>query len=110
MAAMGSYDSSLQMFVQTPREVDMIRLNFMRWLAEQGRLEQRVHGAVSGVLKDGYRRRSQGGESVSPANLFPRSTEGRYKFDGFEGAPMDAYQPAKFFEGNLQGGIFKERG
>ena len=34
MAAMGPYDSSLQMFVQTPREINMTRLGFMRWLAE----------------------------------------------------------------------------
>ena len=110
MAAMGPYDSSLQMFVQTPREIDMTRLNFMRWLAEQGRLEQRVHGAVSGALKDGYKPHSQGGESVLPASLFPCSTEGRYRFDGHELAPVDAYQPAKFPEGNYQGKFFKERG
>lgn len=50
MAAMGPYDSSLQMFVQTPRPVDMSRLSFMRWLAEHGRLEHRVAGPSSGPL------------------------------------------------------------
>jgi hypothetical protein len=50
MAAMGPYDSSLQMFVQTPRPVDMTRLSFMRWLAEHGRLEHRVAGPSSGPL------------------------------------------------------------
>lgn len=50
MAAMGQYDSSLQMFVQTPREVDMTRLAFMRWLAEANRLEHRIAGPSSGPL------------------------------------------------------------
>ncbi|MCC7367620.1 MAG: hypothetical protein IT306_04320 [Chloroflexi bacterium] len=50
MAAMGPYDSSLQMFVQTPREIDMTRLAFMRWLAEAGRLEHRIAGPSSGPL------------------------------------------------------------
>lgn len=44
------YDSSLQMFVQAPRELDMTRVAFMRWLAEQGRLEHRVAGPSSGPL------------------------------------------------------------
>ena len=50
MAAMGSYDSSLQMFVRTPREIDMTRLAFMRWLAESNRLEHRIAGPSSGPL------------------------------------------------------------
>jgi len=50
MAAMGPYDSALQMFVQTPQPIDMSRLSFMRWLAEQGRLEHRVAGPSSGPL------------------------------------------------------------
>jgi hypothetical protein len=50
MAAMGPYDSALQMFVQTPRTVDMGRLTFMRWLAENGRLEHRIAGPSSGPL------------------------------------------------------------
>jgi hypothetical protein len=50
MAAMGPYDSTLQMFVQTPQPIDMSRLSFMRWLAEQGRLEHRVAGPSSGPL------------------------------------------------------------
>ena len=50
MAAMGPYDSSLQMFVQTPRTVDMGRLTFLRWLAEQGRLEHHIAGPPSGPL------------------------------------------------------------
>lgn len=51
MATMGSYDSTLQMFVQTPRDVDVRRLAFMRWLAEQGRLEHAVAGPSSGTFR-----------------------------------------------------------
>ena len=50
MAAMGPYDSTLQMFVQTPRPIDMTRLTFMRWLAEHGRLEHHIAGPSSGPL------------------------------------------------------------
>ena len=50
MAAMGSYDSSLQMFVQKPREIDMTRLEFLRWLAEANRLEHRIAGPSTGPL------------------------------------------------------------
>jgi len=38
------------MFVQSPRQLDMTRLTFMRWLAEQGRLEHHVAGPSSGPL------------------------------------------------------------
>jgi len=48
MATMGNYDSSLQMFVQAPREADMSRLTFLRWLAEAGRLEHRIAGPSGG--------------------------------------------------------------
>lgn len=47
---MRNYDSALQMFVQTPRPVDMSRLSFLRWLAEHGRLEHRIAGPSSGDL------------------------------------------------------------
>ena len=47
---MGPYDSTLQMFVQTPQPVDMTRLTFLRWLAENGRLEHRIAGPSSGPL------------------------------------------------------------
>jgi hypothetical protein len=50
MAAMGPYDSALQMFVQTPQPIDMSRLSFMRWLAEQGKLEHQIEGPSSGAL------------------------------------------------------------
>lgn len=48
MTAMGHYDSSLQMFVQAPRELDRSRLAFMRWLAENDRLEHSVAGESTG--------------------------------------------------------------
>jgi hypothetical protein len=50
MAAMEQYDSTLQMFVQTPQPIDMTRLTFLRWLAEHGRLEHRIAGPSSGPL------------------------------------------------------------
>jgi hypothetical protein len=50
MAATGPYDSTLQMFVQTPHPIDMSRLTFLRWLAENGRLEHQIAGPSSGPL------------------------------------------------------------
>lgn len=74
---MGPYDSALQMFVQTPRPIDMSRLTFMRWLAEQGRLEHRIAGPVSGPLAELARRRDEvrvggGGSFESEASALPR--------------------------------------
>ena len=45
-----AYDGSVQMFVVTPREVDVRQLRFLRWLAERGRLEHAVAGPSSGSL------------------------------------------------------------
>ena len=45
---MPSYDGTLQMFVHAPKDVDMRRLVFMRWLAEHGKLEHAIAGASSG--------------------------------------------------------------
>ena len=50
MKAVGRYDSALQMFVEEPREVDLRRLTFMRWLIENNRLEHPVSGPASGEL------------------------------------------------------------
>ena len=50
MAAMGRYDSTLQMFVQEPRDLDPRRLAFLRWLGERGRLEHEIAGPPSGPL------------------------------------------------------------
>jgi hypothetical protein len=48
MGALGRYDSSLQMFVEGPREPDGGRLRFLRWLIEQGRLDQAPAGPPAG--------------------------------------------------------------
>ena len=50
MKAVGRYDSALQMFVEEPREPDLRRLTFMRWLVENNRLEHGVIGPASGEL------------------------------------------------------------
>lgn len=46
------YDSELQMFVEEPRELDLRRLRFLRWLGERGRLEHGVAGAPSGIYAE----------------------------------------------------------
>jgi len=38
------------MFIYQPKEVDMRRLVFMRWLAEHGKLEHDAAGPSSGPL------------------------------------------------------------
>jgi hypothetical protein len=50
MKAIGRYDSALQMFVEEPREPDLRRLTFLRWLVENNRLEHPVVGPASGEL------------------------------------------------------------
>jgi hypothetical protein len=45
---MASYDGSLQMFVNAPKDIDLRRLVFMRWLAEHGKLEHETAGPSSG--------------------------------------------------------------
>lgn len=50
MSARHRYDGTLQMFVEERREPDVPRLRFMRWLAEQGRLEHGIAGAPAGDL------------------------------------------------------------
>ena len=44
------YDGDLQMFVEPPREPDMARLSFLRWLVERRRLEHGPAGAPCGDL------------------------------------------------------------
>ena len=39
MAAIGRYDSDLQMFVEEPRDVQRAHLRFLRWLVERQDLE-----------------------------------------------------------------------
>ena len=48
MQAPGPYDATLQMFVEEPREADPVRLQFLRWLGEHGKLEHRLAGPSSG--------------------------------------------------------------
>lgn len=43
-----SYDTDLQMFVEKPREIDLSRLRFLRWLSENGRLEHSPSGEADG--------------------------------------------------------------
>ena len=47
------YDGDLQMFRDTTREFNLAHLQFLRWLAEQGRLEHKPMGPPSGPLVDG---------------------------------------------------------
>jgi hypothetical protein len=72
MAAMGPYDSGLQMFVQERRSPDMRRLRFLRWLAEGGRLEHEVAGAPSGELSVAASSESEGETGLSEASSFAR--------------------------------------
>jgi hypothetical protein len=51
-----SYDPELQMFPDRPREPDLAHLQFLRWLAEQGRLEHPVVGLAAGTYGHDQRR------------------------------------------------------
>ena len=42
------YDGDLRMFRETPRPVEVAHLRFLRWLADQGRLEHPPAGRPSG--------------------------------------------------------------
>jgi hypothetical protein len=50
MPAPNRYDASLQMFVEEACEPDVVRLKFLRWLAEHRRLEHQIAGPSSGDL------------------------------------------------------------
>ena len=50
MKAVGRYDSTLQMFVEEPRDPDLRQLTFLRWLIENNRLEHPAEGPASGEL------------------------------------------------------------
>jgi hypothetical protein len=50
MKQSGTYDTVLQMFREQPREADLSRLHFLRWLGERGLLEHPVAGAPVGDL------------------------------------------------------------
>jgi hypothetical protein len=53
MNAASQYDGTLQMFVEQGREVDTRHLQFLRWLAERGKLEHGVAGPASGAMASG---------------------------------------------------------
>lgn len=42
------YDGELQMFVDASHDPSLESLRFLRWLAEQGRLEHKIAGPSSG--------------------------------------------------------------
>jgi hypothetical protein len=63
MKPLGQFDGSLQMFVQAADGVDMRRLSFLRWLAEEGKLEHAVAGPPSGPLCIGATRPEQPGKA-----------------------------------------------
>jgi hypothetical protein len=48
MKSLGRYDTEMQMFVEVPRDLDVARLRFLRWLAERGQLEHAVAGRPGG--------------------------------------------------------------
>jgi hypothetical protein len=50
MSAVSVYDGDLQMFVEKPRELDLEKLRFLRWMVEQGKLEHTPAGEPSGKL------------------------------------------------------------
>jgi len=43
-----SYDGDLEMFRETPKSINLAHLQFVRWLAEQGRLEHLPAGPPGG--------------------------------------------------------------
>jgi hypothetical protein len=63
MKPLGQFDGSLQMFVQAADGIDMRRLSFLRWLAEEGKLEHAVAGPPSGPLCIGATRREDQGKT-----------------------------------------------
>ncbi len=44
------YDGDLHMFCEAPREINVAHLQFLRWLVEQGRLDDPPVGPPSGEL------------------------------------------------------------
>lgn len=52
MKKLGRYDSDAQMFVEEPKQLDESHIRFMRWLAENGRLEHPVAGPSSNVMSE----------------------------------------------------------
>ena len=57
MAALGRFDSDLEMFVDEPRTAEYRHLVFYRWLAARGRLEHDPAGPPSGDCCEAPKRR-----------------------------------------------------
>lgn len=53
MKAIGQYDTELQMYCEPAGEPDLAQLRFLRWLAEQGKLEHQVAGPAGGPYARG---------------------------------------------------------
>lgn len=71
---MGPYDSSLQMFVQAPRELDGKKLEDVRWRVENGLLGQRpVLGRPTGREARALGYESSEGEAIK-VNVFSKPT------------------------------------
>jgi hypothetical protein len=54
MKDLTSFDGSLQMFRDAPKPMNLAQLRFLRWLAEQGRLEHPVACPPSGEFAEGW--------------------------------------------------------
>jgi hypothetical protein len=52
MKATGQYDKELQMYCDAVREVNFEQLRFLRWLAEQGKLEHETFGQPTGEFAE----------------------------------------------------------
>ncbi len=59
----GKYDTSLQMFVEDPRPLNLNHLAYLRYLAELGRLEHAVESAPSGPVLDDVRAPAYSGKA-----------------------------------------------
>lgn len=62
-ASARSFDSDLQMFREPAQEPNMLKLQFLRWLAERGLLEHDVFGPPAGEYAE---REHAGANLVSP--------------------------------------------
>ena len=73
-----SFDGDLQMFRDAPQPVNMDRLRFLRWLAEQGRLEHPVVGRPRGEFAAAAKSRAPAdGVRAIPLTLRPDWQPGR---------------------------------
>lgn len=73
------YDGELQMFIEPPRDPDLRRLRFMRWLVENNRLEHPVIGPASGEITTLII--GEALEELPLAQAFPKGRDGRPLFN-----------------------------